>query len=318
MAVITIKGTASRVGRLFEATAGDHRVPMQNLLRVRDIFFEDFDPQLTYENQKFDFSFSSNPIDGFRFSYNDFAEKDRFQTKLNDCIQNFKSHYSMHLWGAILNTARRIGTLHQTTFGLEWLTEQPLPRFKLYFEELHHHYSETVRWRLARDIAETLQMPREIRKAGGTAPAAICVDFMPHGRQEMKCYTITRDATRLLSEMRCWGKYALRQWLLFQKTLRREKRAFFYFTRRTDQKGNLVSAKWYKIYEVRQMPDLGLALRETDELWKQIRPPSEAREKFLRHCQGLALFPLPVISAIDIRPNSECKVDLYYSVRSRL
>jgi pyruvate-formate lyase-activating enzyme len=287
---------------------------------IEKILFSGFDANWLLKNQKFDFSVSSEK-NSLRFSYNNFGEKKFFRKKLLDIFTLFGKTYAVAKLKRLLNIMMFDEDKHQTTFGIEWLREDELPRIKVYFEELFNVYSnETVIGKL-KEICFSLRIRYDQLGIGKEERVgAICIDFFPSGSTKLKVYFLKRKMdgkklTKIIESLKSSGKKELLNQFLESLTL--EKRAFFYETKRFSETGNLSSLKLYKIYEVNQIADnferawkeIKRFLRATGkaEILKQISP----LEKI---CRKNKMNLYPVIASIDNSSEAE-NVDLYFSFR---
>jgi len=300
-----------------ESGLSKHRA---KILNIKDILFSNFDENWLFKNQKFDFSLSSRKS-GLRFSYNNFGEKEGFEKKLVDIFSLFKKAYSVGQLNKLLSLMRFDGNKHQTTFGVEWLKGDDLPRIKIYFEELFNVYTDKIIFEKLKEICRLLGIDFDQLGVGKKEKiGAISVDFVPFAKVNVKVYflhqkisgkELKRNAKSLGLEQ---GSASREQ---FFKYLNLERKAFFYMTKRFASDSSLLSLKLYKIYEVRRIKD------HFKKSWQEIKEFLKARKAinllkrvsaFKIMCRKNKLNLYPVIIAVDNSPKGD-NIDLYFSFK---
>jgi MoaA/NifB/PqqE/SkfB family radical SAM enzyme len=287
---------------------------------IKRILFVGFDEKWILQNQKFDISLSSKKR-GMRFSYNNFQEKDDFEKKLVDIFLLLGDVYPVNQLIGILNLMMFDGNKHQTTFGVEWLAGEKLPRIKIYFEELFNVYSNKIILEKLKEICNFLKICFD--KLGVDRKeqvGAISVDFTPAQSINLKVYSLhskigNKDLEKFIGTAKSMGGGEnLRHFL---SRLLPEKKSFFYETKRFLETSELSSFKLYKIYEVNRIND------RYKKAWHEIRKLLNAANGseiikgikiFKKICKKYKLNLYPVIIAMDESKKGE-NVDLYFSFR---
>jgi MoaA/NifB/PqqE/SkfB family radical SAM enzyme len=218
---------------------------------IKNILFSNFDENWLSNNQKFDFSLSSQKI-GLRFSYNNFGEKEVFEKKLFDIFSLFKKAYSVSQLEKLLSLMRFDENKHQTTFGIEWLKKDDLPRIKIYFEELFNVYTDKKIFEKLKEICHLIGMDFNRLGVGKKERiGAISVDFVPFSKVNVKVYFLHKkiNEKELENNAKFLGsQQGVVSWEQFFKCLKLERKAFFYMTKRFASDSSLLSLKIYKIY----------------------------------------------------------------------
>ncbi|MBL7130730.1 MAG: hypothetical protein ISS45_04935 [Candidatus Omnitrophica bacterium] len=294
-----------------------------NILRIKNRIFSGFNSRCTFENQRFDFSFSFRDklIKAIRFSYNNYAEKEHFISKIIAVCEIFGSRYNIKKLRRILKIMQPDYLRHQTTVGVEWLADNPYPRFKVYFEELRHNYTIEERLEKLQYIYECIGFNRKkMRIFPKEDIAAICIDFLPNGELQVKTYIFTKQLNKFLAKIHLERYLFLRKRAeLFRSCLLKEDKFFYYFTKRFSSASELLSTKIYKIYEVSQITDPSLSILEIKELFRRLGLLKEMRQVELisNICEENKLILYPVIASMDLQFPNESKIDLYYSFRDK-
>lgn len=293
------------------------------ILKIKNRIFSGFDPTCTSRNQKFDFSFSFGDklIKGIRFSYNNYGEKEHFISKIIGICDSFGTRYNIKKLRGILRIMHPGYLRHQTTLGVEWLAGNPYPRFKIYFEELRHHYTIDQRLGKLREIFRYVGLShKKVNIFPNEDIAAICIDLLPDTGLEVKTYAFTRELNSFLANINLERFPSLcKKLALFKSCLLKEKKFFYYFTKRFSLSADLISAKIYKIYEVKQIPDPSLCMAEIKGLFVRLGLLKEMRQiKLISNiCKENKLLLYPVIASVDLKFPDDSKIDLYYSFKDR-
>ena len=298
--MIGAEGLADRAGEVF---------------RARDAVFEGFQADWQRRNMKFDLSMSCGEGVGraVRFSYNNFGEAPDFERKIARVFSLYPGVYDRDALGRVLETMKPTDERHQTTLGFEWTAGGGPPRIKVYFEELQHRYSLEQRRDFARrllDIAGAAEEPpRE-------SLAAIAVDFLPGGGLAAKLYSVFRTLDDVVAAIPGISRADfIQRWREACAALSRERKAFYYVTRRRRGR-TLLSMKLYKIYEFAQFESDSPAWIEIGE-WLGARDAAAARRiqqlRLVSARHGGRLYP--VIASVDCAFDGGLKRDLYFSIR---
>lgn len=287
------------------------------ILNILDILFADFKKKWTKENQKFDFSFSfsKKQKSEFRFSYNDFKEKNAiFKKKLIDVFKIFPGIYNEKMLHQILDYLHFPGKLHQTTFGIDWGKGEKYPRIKIYFEELFHYFSKKERIKQANYLGKLLNFNPQLK--GNENIGALCVDFFPNKKNQLKVYI---KFNRIKKEISFLNKENFK--LIFNNFIRLlslENHYFNYLTYRID-KSLISSVKIYKIYEIAQIENFKLSYKEIFNFlnYLKYREKTMFLKKIIIFCKKDNLLFYPVISSIDFSKNGY-RFDIYFSIRENI
>ena len=314
----------SILNKIFTVLLKENNFPVvtaNRIVEIKNRMFSGFNPRCTLENQRFDFSFSFRDrlIKGIRFSYNNYGEKKDFLRKVIGICGMFGRRYNIRKLRGVLKIMQPGYEKHQTTVGVEWLLGDSYPRFKIYFEELRHYYTINQRVRKLRDIFEYVGFSRrKVNILPNEDIAAICIDLLPDRGLEIKTYAFTRRLNSFLANIDLKRFSPLCKKLsLFKNCLFKEKKAFYYFTKRFSPSADLISIKVYKIYEVKQISDFSLCVAEIKELFvklgllKEMRPINLISEI----CKENKMVLYPVIASVDLKFPNDSKVDLYYSFK---
>lgn len=290
----------------------------ESIFDIKDILFKNFNPHLLMENQKFDFSLSARKqaTPGLRFSYNNYGEKENFQRKILKLFKAVNGGYDLVTLRKILNLMNKTNEKHQTTVGLEWLAHRRFPRFKLYFEELFNSYTKEERIKQVKNICGLIGLDYfSLGLERKPEIGAFCIDFLPDKKKSLKVYLLIKklDPTvvgqipnsPLLNKSRKYLK-------LFLDFLY-ETKCFYYITKRFDDKGDLISWKLYKIYEVRQISDFNPSIKEIFDFLNEIGFKKNQIVNFIRLSQDVGFLPYPVIFSLDFSKDG-IKVDSYFSL----
>jgi len=302
---------------IFENKLSKHKATIHN---IEKIIFSGFDANWLSENQKFDFSISSEK-NSLRFSYNNYGEKKNFEKKLLDIFGLFGKTYAADAVKNLLALMMFDGNKHQTTFGLEWVEGVKFPRLKVYFEELFNVYpNETVTKKL-KEICSLLKINYDQLGAGkGERIGAVCIDFAPSHSTKLKVYFLKRrmDGEKLAKAVKSLKFSGKKKFLeQFLKIMTSEKKVFFYETKRFTETGDLSSLKFYKIYEANRIND------NFKKAWKEIKKflGTTGEAKILKQisslesmCRKNNLKLYPVIASVD-NSNKDENIDLYFSFK---
>ena len=295
-----------------------------NISKIKNRIFSGFNSRCTSRNQRFDFSFSFRDklIKGIRFSYNNYAEKEHFISKVTSVCGIFGSRYNIKKLRGILEIMQPGYLRHQTTIGVEWLLGRPYPRFKVYFEELRQNYAIEERLKKLRDIFGYIGLNQKKMPISSKEDiAAICIDLLPNTKLEIKTYTFTKSLNEFLAKSN-FKKFPFlyKRLKVFRGCLLKEDKIFYYFTKRFSSAEELLSEKIYKIYEVNQISDPSLSISEIKELLKRLNLLKEAGqiELISNICKENKLIFYPVIAALDLKLPNESRIDLYYSFRDKM
>lgn len=296
----------------------------RKILNIKDILFKDFDTNLLTENQKFDFSFSfkDHIVRGMRFSYNNYGEKKYFSYKIMRVFGIFNGIYDIFMLKSILNIMKSTYHMHQTTIGVEWLEQESYPRFKIYFEEMHHSYTLGERIQKLKKICKCLGLNFDLlRLSRRDNIAAVAIDFLPGSIQNIKTYILSKDGAEFRNLLNDKKSSVLQKKLdIFNRTVFNEKKCFYYITRRFSSDSQLASVKLYKIYEVRQISSFEKAILEIKELLAGMNFTREMTQikEISKLSKEAGLLFYPVIAAIDFMLPGRFKVDIYYSLRDEM
>ena len=287
--------------------------------RIREILFTDFNNEWKKKNQKFDFSFSfkDRGADSMRFSYNNFGEKKGFYDKTLAIFDLFDDAYNKGTVKRILDALDSRNAVFQTTIGFEWGRGDALPRFKIYFEEIHQKLSPSERMELVEKIAGILDFDRTqlIIKADDVI-GAICVDFLPQKKTNLKVYFMSHAIDfSYIKEVFCGRDDAGDAIREFCDIFSLEKLCFYYMARRFGG-GGMQSVKVYKIYEVASIRDFSRSYKEIFHFLKYSPMKNDVRKfrELLAFSLKKKILFYPVISSIDLPLGGSMKYDLYVSV----
>jgi hypothetical protein len=291
------------------------------IMRIKNTFFQDLDAHLLAENQKFDFSYSFNKEEkrALRFSFNNYGEKDGFSKKIIRVFKMFNAAYNLSALRKILLFMKSSDQNHQTTIGFEWVRKSSHPRIKIYFEELHHFYSDRQKIGILRKICGLAGFDyKKISLKKHDNLAAIAIDFLPDATQNIKTYILHRDVDifRTVAAQKC-GKMLTQQLDLFLKTSLRENKRFYYETRRFIPGIKQPSLKVYKIYEIRQIGDFKNVFLEINEILRAFGMLNKADllRRSSRICAINRLRLYPVITSIDLMTPDNPSIDVYVSIK---
>jgi MoaA/NifB/PqqE/SkfB family radical SAM enzyme len=288
------------------------------LNQIKDILFFNFNSSWLSENQKFDFSFSGEKK-ALRFSYNNYKEKEKFSQKIIKIFELFENFYNKDLLIQILNLMNTSNDKHQTTIGIEWINNQNYPRIKLYFEELFHYYTNEERIKKLQEICKLVDFDYESLKIQQDDEiGAFCVDFLPENEINLKVYFLLKELNeekiiKLISELKVSS--FKRESQKFLTSLSKSK-CFYYLTKRFNPRGELLSLKFYKIYETKQFKDLTEPMYEILNFLKKLKYnfTIETIKKLLNIAKKFNLVIYPVIIAIDFSRKG-VKIDSYFSLK---
>lgn len=289
--------------------------------KIKKILFRDFNEKWKLFNQKFDFSFSfrEKNAGALRFSYNNFGEKKSFYHKILDIFKLFDDEYDSDKLKRILDELNSQTAVFQTTFGLEWLTGENLPRLKIYFEEIHQSIPKEERVKMAQKIAKIINFDsKKIGLSEKSDIGAICVDFLPQNKINYKIYLIS-DKIRVDSLRYVFKKRTdlISAGEKFLSIFSLEKMSFYYTTYRLDGK-KTESVKIYKIYDVDDR-NYDLANKEIIAFLRAPLFGAGASKKkmidLLIFAAKNKIFFYPVIASIDLPLQGDLKIDLYLSLK---
>lgn len=207
--------------------------------RITHPLFNGMSPETLKNNQKFDFSLSSNS-DSFRFSFNDFGERCTSSEKYLRFFSNFPKNCSLNLVRRILESMQP-NEKHQTTVGAEIGREADKDRLKLYFEDFEYPNEEIAK-RLIK-ILSVLRMPAGNVKSqiGSMKINAIGIDFIYGKKICLKIYTRHTDLGDFFQDE------SIKE---FQKKMPLSPGEFYLLTFRFDKDSKLISKKIYKVYNI--------------------------------------------------------------------
>jgi len=319
----TRRGVLGALDEIFEHLIKKNRLEAHKdkIRKMTAVLFDGFAPGWLSNNQKFDFSFTSERDGGgLRFSYNNFGEKTAPRKKFLKVFGLFPDAFDLKALGLFFDCMGKAGDRHQTTIGCAWRQDAPFPRLKIYFEELYHYYTQEEirdRWRC---IAALAGVPASrarllLREEVG----ALAVDFVPFGPYEMKVYYL-RPRMDTAGVRAFWGTGALgkrdRLFEAFQKRFLGGDRAFFYVTHRLSREGRPLSFKLYKIFEVCGVSCPESPLDSIKDFFRVGRLRS--LEEYLEIVETIAakkgICVYPVIIACD-KDRERSRVDLYVSLK---
>lgn len=320
-----MNATAHKVDLIF-----DFLIPLNGLSKrkkairdIKNILFAGFKDSWKKKNQKFDFSFSftERDFESLRFSYNNFGEKHEFYEKVLKIFSLFDDAYDREAVKKILDALDSKHATFQTTIGCEWKRNDPLPRFKIYFEEIHQELSQAERAALVGKIAMIIGCDFKVLKIKAHDNiGAICVDFFPRKKTGVKVYLManTVDFAYLYEAFNA-KKDTLALLHDFCATFSLEKSCFYYTARRFDEKG-MISVKVYKIYEVAGIRDFSRSYKEIFLFLKQFSMKKEVRKfkEILSFALKNNIVFYPVISSMDVTVSGAIKYDLYLSIYDNL
>jgi len=294
----------------------------EKINQIRSTLFSGFDVSWLNDNQKFDFSFSSDVEHNgsLRFSYNNFGEKESFHKKIIDIFLLFKDVFLVKKMKESLEFMRLTNDNHQTTIGLEWQRDSTYPRLKIYFEELFHHYSKEEILSKLKRICQILNIDfNRLGISRNDNIGAICVDFLPHKSLNLKIYLLYNriDGKELYGLLKLQNIYRKKGILnLFVNKLTDINTSFFYITKRFNTNGRLISLKLYKIYEVKQIINFGKPISEIEAFLRMAKAKNllEDFSEVKNICGQSRVDLFPVIVAVD-RSVKKDKIDLYLSFR---
>ncbi|MBI4051098.1 MAG: hypothetical protein HY400_01185 [Elusimicrobia bacterium] len=275
---------------------------------VWKILFREFRPEWLCQNQKFDFSVSTRSSKGLRMSVNDYGEKEAFEEKLLLLFDLFGNAFDRGAALQVLKAVKSTRDLHQTTLGMDWQQGCAFPRLKIYFEELKHYYPVKARIGLLRRICQSVGL------AVPSLPehedlAAVCLDFLSGGNLHLKTYAFRSMQDNLEGHDFLSDR--------FKPSLSLEPHCFFYKTVRHNQGGEVLSVKFYKVYESQQIRDFTLSFEEIYS-WLEANAHG-ATEDEIRDYRTLAsdrgCLMYPVLCAVDFARNGESRTDAYFSIR---
>ncbi len=315
------------LNKVFRALLRENKFPpdtARNILKIKGKMFSGFDTGSTSKNQRFDFSFSFKDklINGIRFTYNNYEEKEHFINKIIGICGIFGSQYNIKKLRGVLKIMQPDYLRHQTTMGVEWLTGNLHPRFKVYFEELRHNYTIEERLEKLKEIFEYIGFDREKAHISPKEDIAmICIDFLPSEGLEIKTYTFTKRLNNFLAKINLERfPFLCKRLKLFRSCLSKESKFFYFFKKRFSSSSKLLSAKVYKIYEVNQIADPSLSISEIEDLFRRLDLLKEMKQIELVSdiCKENKLIFYPVAASIDLQFPNESKIDLYYSFRDNV
>jgi len=289
--------------------------------KITDVLFDGFAPAWLSRNQKFDLSLTSEIKDsGLRFSYNNFDEKKGFQRKFLTVFRFFPNAFDLKALRLLFGYMGKTNDRHQTTIGCAWGQGEPVPRLKIYFEELYHHYTQLEireKWKHINALMgipskHTCLLPYE--KIG-----ALAIDFVPFRPCEMKIYYLRphmdRDEAGVFVKAGGFGKKD-RLFEAFTKKFLDGERSFFYLTHRLSHEGRPLSFKLYKIFEVAGDPCPDRPLAEIKDFFRLSRLGLlEERLAAVRAIAEKKRFCVyPVIIACD-KNRKRSRIDLYLALK---
>lgn len=310
-----------KVDLVFEFLINQNRLLNKKELisNLKNILFSGFKDRWRKKNQKFDFSFSfsKSAASGLRFSYNNFGEKKEFYGKALKVFGLFGDVYDTTKLKKILDKLCSKKAVFQTTIGFEWKRGNAMPRFKIYFEEIHQELSKSERIKIIKKIAKIIGFNYEMLNLKASDDiGAICVDFLPQKETQLKIYLmLPRVDLHFLKKMQFGERKVVESEEDFLKSFSLEKSCFYYVAGRFS-KGGLNSIKIYKIYEVAKICDFSESYREIFGFLKRF-PAKQDLKKFKKLLyfavkNKIALYP--IISSMDFSLEGSVKFDLYLSI----
>lgn len=323
MRTIVRNNMSKAVERTFNSLVSKNCLSQNGIIidKIRSILFSKFNYSWLAQNQKFDFSFSSDEKNkGLRFSYNNFAEKDNYEKKFTDVFLLFKDIFWVDKLQELLDYMKTGGDKHQTTIGFEWLSSSFYPRFKLYFEELFHFYTKQEIAAKLKYICKILKINfSELELKQPDIIGAICVDFLPSKSINLKVYYLywKFEQINLAAVLKSNNLHKNRRLLpLFLSSLINNIESFYYLTKRFSGGGELLSIKLYKIYEVLKIGNHKAILDEVKDFLKKSGQNYLLDE--LLNVENICLENkaslMPVITAIDESKDRE-RIEVYASIR---
>ena len=287
----------------------------EEISRIREILFSGFNDAWLKDNQKFDFSFSSQNNPALRFSFNDYKEKDIFYDKLKKIFALFPGRYDQKTFEKIMVTMGVKNAPHQTTFGFEWLRGEKLPRLKIYFEELFNVYNPRKTRELAGALLKNMPIKGGNQHIGGQdTVAALCADFFPDKKVAFKSYILYKNGKEAEKGIKkTGGKFRHKAWSEIMSS--GGNKAFFYLTKRINQEGETESMKVYKIFEFSLSSGvINKRMKAADVLLKKYKSNSIFGE-FRDHLRQKNIGLNPVILAADVDKEKNIKVDYYLTLK---
>ena len=294
------------------------------IIKVWNILLKDFNWQWLKLNQKFDFSFSY-PLSNsqvcskrFRFSYNNFGEKTNYKKKFLKIFSIYKEgKYNIQVLNSIFELAEKLNNLHQTTLGMEYLANQKFPRLKLYFEELFGCYTPLKIKEILKRIIGILKLERKasLEKFFEMEIGAICVDFLPANKVNLKIYILEKKLN--LKKIKKWLKpitpanfKAISVFLSLKNG-----KYFYYFTFRFSNKNMVEAIKLYKIYNIRQISNFLPVFKEIFLSLNNFSKPVQSANflNLLKLFKNSGFTTFPVIFSFDLSFQKE-KFDLYLTL----
>jgi hypothetical protein len=288
--------------------------------RILKILVKDFDVQ--EDHFKFDYSFSliegRKDLKNLRFTYNNFGEKNNFDKKIIKIFNLFRDKYNTKRLKKILKLVDVNGK-HQTTFGIDWPSEDLPPRLKIYLEELYVNNNVKERIEKVKSVSNILKMPSD--KILGTLQdfkiSVIGIDFFPNGENSLKIYNYSKEL-ELEKYAECMLKFQMKRIQNFFKHFDLEKSSFFQIAYRFNSDASLKSFKILKIYES-FIRDFTKSDKEVEILLKKTKLLKY--RKLLKNMNSIAsrfgMYTYPCIISTD-QPkmrSDKWKADLHFSIR---
>ncbi|MDP1852666.1 MAG: hypothetical protein Q8L26_00435 [Candidatus Omnitrophota bacterium] len=276
---------------------------------------------------KFDFSFSLikgyDHISNFRFTYNNYNEKQSFDKKIINAFNvlnyNYKTRYNTLKLKEIFN-AIKVRDKHQTTFGMDWPIGS-YPRLKIYLEELLISDSQKSRLNKISTISKIINFNGEdiITALKDYLISVIGIDFFCDSTYSIKIYNYSKHLSLgRYRDLLTWRQYAYFE--NFFEKFTKEKSAFYQIAYRFDKGGHLIPLKILKIYE-NNISDFSSSYKEIFNFLKcwNLRSHLNAIEDLIKICDKNDFVMYPCIISTDRKRNQgmNYKADLHFSIKHK-
>lgn len=291
---------------------------------IRDILFAGFDPNVLFENQKCDisFSFSRDKKGGLRFSYNDTKEPLVAIAKARRVFSLLGAGYHQGVANKLLDSISKHAIFRRMALGIDWPCGQRSPRVKIY---LCNDAPDTASIKKYKNYAKTVaswlgQKGAFLDKTTLTDISVVAVDFFSDHTSDFKVYSRMNQPGEIASAALCPA--GQKQIEKFIKIIDKESRAFYYVARRWHQSGlEPKSIKLHKIYETSQMPDSRCANAEIAHVLKTFKYSACCQAKLIKEmgqiCAQKHMRCYPVAVSLDTDRLGASRLDIYYAFMPR-
>jgi hypothetical protein len=287
---------------------------------IRDILFAGFDPDVLFENQKCDvsFSFSRNKKEGLRFSYNDTKEEAAAIKKARRVFSFLGTGYNQLVAKKLLDAISTRAIFKRMALGIDWPCGQSSPRVKIYLCNDTADTTATAKYKsFAKTVCGWLGWNSAfLDKTAFADISVVAIDFFADHTCDLKIYSRMAYPNEIAAPALCpKGKQRIGQ---FIKTASQEPRAFYYVARRWHEAAlEPQSIKLHKIYETNQMPDARCANAEISRVLKVFGYSASSQARLIKAMGRISaqkhVRSYPVAVSLDTDRLGSSRLDIYYA-----